>query len=86
MIIVDNLQMIDNRSPTTIRRGGGGGGREQVSANNNNNKEQTQLYVLVSIYCNNMRKNILSQFVPGPGDKEINPGVSFTTLNFKYSV
>ena len=57
-----------------------------MSANNNNNKEQTQLYVLVSIYCNNMRKNISSQYVPGPGDKEINPGVSFTTLNFKYSV
>ena len=57
-----------------------------MSANNNNNKEQTQLYVLVSIYCNNMMKNILSQYVPGPGDKEINPGVSFTTLNFKYSV
>ena len=82
--------MIDNRSSTTIQTGGegggGGGGGKQVSANNNNNKEQTQLYVLVSIYCNNMMKNILSQYVPGPGDKEINPGVSFTTLNFKYSV
>lgn len=81
--------MIGSCSPTTCKGKGGGegrGGRGAGVSNNNKNKEQRKLYVLVMVYCYHMRNKILSQYVPGPGDKERNPGVSFTTVNFKYSV
>ena len=74
--------MIDSRSPATIQRGVGEGAEEQVLViiTGIRNKESS------TSLCNHMTKKILFQYVPGPGDKETNPGVSFTTLNFKYFV